>query len=58
VHIDADALGAIPGARHAEVSHLGTDAGEGGEALDCVGDVAVPVVAEDLGRLLDVSGRV
>ena len=52
VNVDANAFGAVPGGGHAEISHLGTNAGEGGQALDCVENIAVPFVVEDDGRLL------
>lgn len=55
VHVDTDALGTAPGSGQAEVGHLGPDAGEGGEALYGWGDVAVELVAEDDGCLLEVS---
>jgi hypothetical protein len=51
----AYALGTVPGGREAEVGHLGADPGEGGEAFDGVGDVAVELVAEDYGGLFYVS---
>ena len=55
VYVDADALGAVPRCRHAEVGHLGANAREGGEPFYRWGDIALELVAEDLGSLLDVS---
>lgn len=45
VHIHADALGAVPGHRQAEICHLGADARERCESLDRIGDIAIPSVA-------------
>jgi hypothetical protein len=45
VHVNADALGAVPRGRQAEVAHFGSHAGKRCEALDGVGNVAVPFIS-------------
>ncbi|KXH55207.1 hypothetical protein CSAL01_12444 [Colletotrichum salicis] len=58
VHVHADAFGAVPGCGQAEVGHFGSDTRQGGEAFDCVGDVAVEFVAEDDGCRFDESDHI
>ena len=56
MHVNADALVATPGGGHAEISHLGADAGEGDETVDGGGDIGVVVGTEDLSGGLDEAG--
>lgn len=56
VHIDADALVAAPRRAHAQIRHLGPDAGEGHQPGDGVGDVGGELVAQDQRGRLDVFG--
>lgn len=58
VDIHAYTFGAVPGGGEAEVGHFGAHAGERGEAGNCVGDVAMPLVAEEEGSLFDISACV
>lgn len=58
VHVNPDAFCAVPGDGHGKVGHFGTNTGEGGESFDGGGNIAVPLVAENDGCLLEIpEGR-
>jgi hypothetical protein len=56
VYIDADAFVAAPRSAQREVCHFGADSGERYKTVNCVGDIGIELVAQDLGGLLDVFG--
>lgn len=55
VHIDTNTFVAAPRRGHGQVRHLRAHAGEGHEAFNCVGDVAVEAFAKNFGSFLDVG---
>jgi hypothetical protein len=54
MHIHTNTLIATPSSAHSEVCHLRSYTGKGDQSFDAIWDIRVPLVAEELGGLLNV----